>query len=187
MFSTIQGYFGGNTQNPSNTVYNGRVDLLSPMSSFQINPNTDVGANGGACGNQNLFTSEGARGQIAPNPISDLYFSSNNVNVLQDGIRYKVWKETQQRYTIGRQNDNELRIVMRSIYFQYAKHQPKDIVGQVRELNAKVLEWVVPEIVSNLRQHERYRVDASQLPMPLEHPTMMTQKGTKVLEIKRFI
>jgi hypothetical protein len=151
------------------------------MSSFQINPGTD------ARDNRHLFTTEGAHGQIAPNPISNLFFCPNNVNILQDGIRYKVWKETDQRFTIGRQNDNELRIVMRSIYFQYAKHQPNDVVGQVRDLNTKVLEWVVPEVVSNLRQYERYKVDASQMPMPLAHPTMLTQKGTKVLEVKRFI
>jgi len=163
------------------TVYNGRVDLLSPMSSFQIKPREDIR------NNTALFTQEGAHGQIAPNPISNLFFCPTNVNALQDGIRYKVWKETDQRYVIGRQSDQELKVVMRSIYFQYARHLPSDVVGQVRDLNAKVLEWVVPEVLSNLRQHERYREDASKMPVPLAHPPLMTQKGTRVLELKRFI
>ena len=106
---------------------------------------------------------------------------------MQDGIRYKVWKETGERYVIGKQSDQELRIVMRSIYYQYAKHLPNDVVGQVRDLNAKVIEWVVPEILSNLRQYEKYRQDASQLPMPMERGPLLTQKGTKTLELKTFI
>lgn len=160
---------------------NGRIDLLSPMSSFQINPTQD------ARNNRALFPKEAHRGQIASNPISDLYFSPNNVQVLQDGIRYKVWKDTNQQYVIAPQNEQELRIVMRSIYFQYAQHRPNDIVEQVRSLNAKVLEWVVPEVISNMRQFEKYRQDASQLPMPMDRAPLMTQKGTKVLEIKSFI
>lgn len=163
------------------TQYNGRIDLLSPMGNFQIQPSQD------ARNNTALFTKEAPRGQIAPNPISDLYFCPNNVNILQDGIRYKVWRETGERYVIGKQNEQELRIVMRSIYFQYAKHLPNDVVGQVRELNAKVIEWVVPEVISNLRQFEQYRKDASQLPMPMERGPLLTQKGTKTLEIKAFL
>lgn len=163
------------------THYNGRIDLLSPMGTFQIEPSKDTR------NNTALFSQEAHKGQIARNPVSDLFFCPNNVNVLQDGIRYRVWKETGERYVIGRQNEQELRIVMRSIYYQYGKNLPNDVVGQVRDLNGRVLEWVVPEVVSNLRQYERYRQDASQLPMPLDRAPLMTQKGTKVLEIKQFI
>jgi Family of unknown function (DUF5761) len=163
------------------TVYNGRVDLLSPMPAFQINPREDARDTTGS------FAQQGLQGQIAPNPISNLFFCPKNIDILQDGIRYRIWKETEGRYVIGRQSDTELRVVMRSIYFQYARHLPNDIVGQVRDLNAKVLEWVVPEVRSNLLQYERYRQDASQMPVPLAHPPLMTQKGTKVLEIKRFL
>lgn len=161
--------------------YNGRVDLLSPMGPFQIQPSQDIR------NNTALFSQEAHRGQISKNPISDIYFCTNNVNALQDGIRYRVWKETGERYVIGRQNDQELRVVMRSIYYQYAKHLPNDVLGQVKALNGKVIEWVVPEILSNLRQYERYRQDASQLPMPMERGPLMTQKGTKTLELKTFI
>lgn len=163
------------------TVYNGRVDLLSPMPAFQIKPREDARDTTGS------FAQQGLQGQIAPNPISNLFFCPKNIDLVQDAIRYKVWMATNQRYVIGRQSDQELRVVMRSMYFQYAQHRPEDVVGQVRALNAKVLEWVVPEVVSNLLQYERYKQDASQMPVPLAHPPLMTQKGTKTLEIKRFL
>lgn len=160
---------------------NGRVDLLSPIANLQIPAYQQRSVR-----NEN-YVSEATYGQVAPNDLTQLFFSENNIDVLQDGIRYRVYVETNGKYTIGRQSDQELKIVMRSIFYQFSKNQPDNVVGQVRELNAKVLEWVVPEVLSNLKQHEVYRRDASSLPMPMERSPLMTSKGTKTLEIKSFL
>lgn len=162
-------------------VQNGRVDLVSSLSSL------DIPAFQQRSVRNDTFTSEATFGQVASNDLSKLYFSEQNINALQDGIRYRVYVETNGQYVIGRQSDQELKIVMRSIYYQHAKNQPSDIVGQVRALNAKVLEWVVPEVLSNLKQHEVYRRDASTLPMPMERSPLMTSKGSRTLELKNFL
>lgn len=162
-------------------VSNGRVDLMSPLPSFDIPSYQTRNVN------NTSYPQEALQGQITSNPLSNLYFSAENIDALQQGIRYRIYQETNGKHVIGRQSDQELKIVMRSIYFQYAKHQSLNLVQQVRELNAKVLEWVVPEILSNLRQYEIYRRDASSLPMPLEHAQLQTKKGTKTLEIKSFM
>lgn len=160
---------------------NGRVDLLS--SSFSL----DIPAYQQRSVKNENYVSEATYGQVAPNDLTHLYFSENNIHVLQDGIRYRVYVETNGKYVIGRQSDQELKIVMRSIYYQFAKNQSSDVVSQVRELNAKVLEWVVPEVLSNLKQHEVYRRDASSLPMPMERSPLLTMKGSKTLETKTFL
>jgi len=159
---------------------NGRVDIsrehgLNVIPAYT--PNRQV-----------AFTQQEAlKGQFATNPLSDLYFSQTNLDALQHGIRYKIYQATEGKHVIGRQSEQDLRVVMRSIYLQYAKHLSCDFVSQVRELNAKVLEWVVPEVLSNLRQYETYKRDVSTLPLPMERAPLQTQKGTKVLEIKSFI
>lgn len=76
---------------------------------------------------------------------------------------------------------------MRSIYLQYSRNLPTNVVEQVRELNGRVLEWTVNEVLSNLKQYEVYRKDASTLPMPMEYGPLVTQKGTKTLETKMFV
>lgn len=162
-------------------VLNGRVDLMSPLPTLQIPAYQQNSVR------NNSFYAEATMGQIQRNPLSDLYFSPDNIEALQQGIRYRVYVETNGRHTIGRQSDQELKVVMRSVYFQHAKNQSQDIVGQVRELNAKVLEWTVPEVLSNLKQYETYRRDASSLPIPMDRSQLMTSKGTKVLEIKSFL
>jgi hypothetical protein len=88
---------------------------------------------------------------------------------------------------IGRQSDKDLKVIMRSFYLQYSKNRSIDIIGQVRELNKKVLDWCVREVFSNLQQYDKYVVDVSTLPMPMERSTIATTKGSRTLERKTFI
>lgn len=158
---------------------NGRIDLLSPMPAFRL-----AGGYQNQAMDNTSYTKEALGGQMAETPLSQLYFSATNIEALHNAIRYLVFKETNR--VIGRQSDHELRIIMRSIFFQYAKHQSQDIVGQVRELNQYVLDYAVPEVVSNLKQYDMYRRDASTLPIPNERPPLMTSKGSRQLEHKGF-
>lgn len=167
-------------QRPTQTS-NGRIDLISAA------PLLDIPAYQRTMMKNTTFRTEATLGQLQRNPLSDLFFCEDNINVLQDAIRYRVWVETDKKYVIGRQSDTELKVVMRSIYYQNAMHQKEDLVGQVRALNAKVLEWVIPEVLSNLKQYEVYRKDASTLPVPMERGALATSKGTRVLEQKRFM
>lgn len=160
---------------------NGRVNILTETSTLNIP------AYQNAAINNEKFYAEAVVGSIKPNPVSNLYFSCNNIDVLQDGIRYMIYKLTGGKHIIGRQSDHDLKIVMRSIYFQYSKNLPRNIIGQVKELNEKVLDWTVNEILSNLKQYDKYREDTSTLPMPLDYGPLETQKGTKTLETKMFV
>ncbi len=160
---------------------NGKVDLLSPMPSFNIPSYQQQGIN-----NKN-YAKEAVSRMITLTPVSDLYFSEKNIEALQQGIRYRVYVETSGKYVIGRQSDQELKVVMRSMYFQYGVNAVGNTVGQVRVLNGKVLDWVVPEVLSNILQYATYRKDASTLPMPIDRAPLVSSKGTKVLEIKSFM
>lgn len=116
--------------------------------------------------------------------VSELFFSTDNIDLLQLGIRNKILNKSNGKYNIGRQSDDELKIIMRSIYYQHSKNLPTNINEQVKELNTYVIEWSVPQIITNLKQDEKYRYDISTLPEPLERSLLTTQKGTKTLELK---
>jgi hypothetical protein len=118
--------------------------------------------------------------------VSELFFSPENVEALQQGVRYLVWKKSENKHIIAPQSERELYIVMRSTYVEFARHLPYDIVGQVRDLNKRVLDFVVPRIIIELRNYEGYRRDISTLPTPLEHPKNMSSKGSKFLFQKEF-
>ena len=44
------------------------------------------------------------------------------------------------QYTIGPQDCDALKIVMRSIYLQHSANQPTDVTSQIRELNNNVIQ-----------------------------------------------
>jgi hypothetical protein len=72
---------------------------------------------------------------------------------------------------------------MRSIYFQYGQNRNINIIEQVLELNTLVIEWSVPQIISNFKQSQQYIKDISTLPEPLERSILPSTKGTKTLNI----
>jgi hypothetical protein len=157
---------------------NGRVNAMGEVPSYQY-PEQDrtVTENPNNITTRNLECSE----------VSSVFFSSQNIDLLQNGMRNQILNMSNGQYVIGRQSEDELKIIMRSIYYQYSKNIPYNIKEQVKYLNIKVLEWSVPRILTNLKQDEMYRRDISTLPEPLERSQLPSQKGTRVLEIKSFI
>jgi hypothetical protein len=160
---------------------NGRVDV------FSTTPKFDVPDYQRKSVNNKDYNREAIVGSLSSNPVNDLFFSELNINVLQDAIRYRIYNETKGKYIIGRQSDQELKAVMRSIYFQYSLNQDTNCVGQVKILNTYVLDWCVQDVLSNLLQYQQYKIDLSTLPIPLDRSPLMTTKGTKNLEITSFM
>tara|TARA_Y100000389_G_scaffold153207_1_gene153374 strand:+ start:1227 stop:1697 length:471 start_codon:yes stop_codon:yes gene_type:complete len=132
------------------------------------------------------FKKQGIKNIHTENPISELFFSKHNISILQNGIRYSVYKKTNDLKIIGNQSEHELLIIMRSIYLQYCKHRQYNIVEQVKELNSKVINYAVPNIVVELNQYINYKKDASSLPIPLEHAKYVSSAGTKILYTREF-
>lgn len=173
-------YFSEYSPYNETTQFNGRVNITK-ASALQIPAYQKTEINNGT------FYAEAVQGHFTPNEVSNLFFSCNNIDVLQDGLRYRVYKESNGKFIVGRQSDQDLKIIMRSIYLQYGKNLKNNVVEQVKELNAKVLDWAVPEVLSNVKQYDKYRVEVSTLPVPMERAPLMTVKGTKTLEIKSFV
>lgn len=112
-------------------------------------------------------------------PVSDLYFSKLNKDVLQQGIRYAVYTKSNQ--IIDPQDSRQLEIVMRSIFLTWATNQPKDVPGQVRCLNGRVLDFCVPIILREIEMYKHYINDINNLPTPLAHPQNVSNAGTRTL------
>tara|TARA_Y100000389_G_C17180516_1_gene373727 strand:- start:11 stop:529 length:519 start_codon:yes stop_codon:yes gene_type:complete len=110
------------------------------------------------------------KGIIEQTPISSIFFSAMNVNGIQSTIRYRIFKKN--NVTISQQSENELFIVMRSIYLQFGNSfvLSDDIVSEIRKLNEKVIEYCFNNVEEQLKQYQGYKQKISNLPIPLEHP-----------------
>jgi len=118
--------------------------------------------------------------------VSKVFFSMANIDILQFGIRNKILNETMGDININRQSDDELKIIMRSIYFQHGKNLPENINEQVLELNTRVITWAFPQIITNIKQSRQYIKDISTMPLPMERSILPSNKGMRTLEITKF-
>jgi hypothetical protein len=124
------------------------------------------------------------RGNLLATPLNTAFFLPENVEIIQNRIRYQVWEKTKQ--VIDRQSSDDLLIVMRSMYYQYGKNRPDQIKEQIEELNKIVADWCVPKIIAEIDMYLYYRKDVSTLPVPLEHPMLQTLAGTRSLPFPKF-
>ena len=125
------------------------------------------------------FRSQAVKHIHTESAVSNLFFSIENIDVVHDGIRYGVYKKTKE--VISRQSEPELQIVMRSIYLQFAKNTSDNVVLQVKDLNAKVLDYTIHYISNQLYNYKRYTTDISTMPIPMERSKNMSSVGTKNL------
>lgn len=115
------------------------------------------------------------------NPLSQSFFSESNQNKIQLELIQAIYDESKGNYKIGHQSQTELEIIMRSIYLQYSEHRPTSIEEQVIHLNQKVLEYCVPNILTNIQQYAGYQKSIDTLPGVMDHPQNMSNAGTKTL------
>ena len=124
------------------------------------------------------------QGNWTCNKLSEVFFSSQNIQILQNGIRAGVYKASKGRYKIGPQNEDSLKIIMRSIFLQSALNLPTHIEEQIKALNKLVTDYAVPQVSSEATAYIKYKNDVSNLAIPLANPTYVSQKGQFPLELK---
>jgi hypothetical protein len=116
--------------------------------------------------------------------LSRTFFSHHNIQILQNGIRAGVYDASNGQYTIGEQDCDSLKIIMRSIYLQHAANQQKDISGQIKELNKIVLDYSVHQVYSEAQGYMKYLRDVSTLAVPLANPIQASQFDRKDFKLK---
>jgi len=133
----------------------------------------------------NSFKSEALRGIHTEHTLSNIYFSSQNIHQIQSGIRYGVNKRTNK--IIDNQDEDEIKIIMRSIYLQYGQNLSCKIKEQVLLLNHKVIDYCVPQIEAKMSQYFKYLKDITTMPTYIDHPVNVSSKGEKTYALDYFI
>jgi hypothetical protein len=158
---------------------NGRVNILNDNSNdvFQLFDKIPVN-------NKASAYTDAMMGNWSATNLSRAFFSTSNIIILQNGIRAQVYKRT--RKFIGQQSEDNLKIVMRSIFLQNAANLPKDITGQIVALNKTVYDYCVPSVINELDGYVKYIRDVSTLAVPMSRPMYSSMRGSNPLEFKAW-
>jgi len=158
---------------------NGRVDILSPNTSVLFSMTDRIPIN------ECTDFRDAMTGNWYNTSLSDTFFSSANIQIIQNGIRAGVYKRSNGMYVVGNQSCDELKIVMRSIFLQYARNQPTDITAQVVSLNNMVLSYAIKQVYSEAESYMKYKRDVSTMYTPIARP-VMSKTNDKQLELKKW-
>jgi len=134
------------------------------------------------------FVDDMLRGNWEQTTLSRTFFSQENIKVIQHQIRKGVYdKSGDKKYIIGDQSVDELKIIMRGIFYQYARNLETDIKGQLSDLNTKVIDWSVPHILSAVDHYHYYINDISHMPVPMQQPQNISRAGTLSLPLNPYM
>ena len=97
-------------------------------------------------------------------------------------IKQAVFEKTRGEFKLDvDQDQKELFIVMRAIYIEHSRNLPGQIVRQVKRLNAKVIEEIVPSMITEIRQYYGYLKDINKPIEPIMRPMNVSNAGRLIL------
>jgi hypothetical protein len=160
-----------------NKFNNGRVDIKTPNTSTLFQMYDKIPAN------QCVTFRNATEGLWSSTPLSQAFFSEQNIQMIQNGIRAGIYNKSNGQYVIGPQDCDSLKIIMRSVFLQYSANQPSNYQQQITQLNKIVLDYCIQQVYSEAQGYMKYVDDASTLVVPLAHP-VMTSNNDRQLELK---
>jgi len=158
-------------------ISNGRVDIFSPKTSdlFQMYDKIPV--------SQCLTFRNPTEGLWDNTELSKAFFSEKNICTIQNGIRAGVYELSKKQFVIANQDEDTLKIIMRSIFLQHSANLPNNIAQQVQNLNKMVFDYAVPQVFGEAQGYRKYIEDASNM-YTLIPPPILTTNNDKELILK---
>ena len=162
-----------------NIVNNGRVDIKTPNTSTLFQMYDKIPAH------QCTTFRNPTEGLWDETILSKAFFSQQNIQIIQNGIRAGVYQRSNSQYVIGPQDCDSLKIIMRSVFLQHAANQFENITAQIEELNKIVLDYCIQQVYSEAQGYMKYVDDVSTLVVPIAHPVQASNTD-RTIEFKTW-
>lgn len=144
--------------------------------------------------NYKTVVDKALKGIWAKNILSNVFFSRENIKLCQNRLKKRVYMTGviyKKKWIICDQDENDLIVVMRAVFLQYAKNLPyknddgtinKDIIKkQIDALDNIVVDEIIEKVIANIKQYMGYLEDINTPLMPPDRPENVSNKGRKSL------
>ena len=119
-------------------------------------------------------------------PLNKVFFSEANLEKLQKDIHDQVFAMSGGKYRIDRQNDDDLKLIMRSYYLMFGENNPLRVADELKALNNRVVGYAAGKIFSEVDFHMFYLNDLEEFAPAIANPTNTAVYGTRTGELKSF-
>jgi hypothetical protein len=157
---------------------NGRINILGPTVEQQFAMYDKI-PNSSACSSFR----DAMIGNWENTALSDAFFSTGNMEIVQNALRNGVHAMSKGAYLIGPQDCDNLKMIMRSVFLQSSMNLATDIPGQIAALNKIVVDMFVPKLYNEARAYIQYKRDASTMYKPIDRP-IYSAENDKTLELQ---
>jgi hypothetical protein len=122
----------------------------------------------------------------ASTPLNELFFSDENIETIQKGIQEQVYAMSGNKYRIGPQDVQQVKIIMRSYYLMYSQNNVSRISEELADLNSRVIGCAATKVYSEVDFHQFYLKDLQEFAAPIANPMNVGVYGTRTGELKSF-
>lgn len=133
--------------------------------------------------NENYYTKLAMRQwKVCPSDVAKLFFSVTNIKRIQKQIKREIYERSYKKFKLSEdQNVLDLLLSMIVVYGQYGKDLPTSVTRQVKLLNIQTVQYVAPDMITNLKQHYGYLDDIKNPINPLPQPLNVNNAGRRNL------
>tara|TARA_B100000424_G_C22927328_1_gene493343 strand:- start:1497 stop:1958 length:462 start_codon:yes stop_codon:yes gene_type:complete len=128
--------------------------------------------------NQSTSYKNAMVGNLENTLLSRAFFSAENIQIIQNAIKAGVYHKSNGQHVIGNQDEDTLKIIMRSTFLQFSNNKPHNITEQIVELNKLVTEYAIPNVVNEADSYLKYKKDVSTLAVPHARPKSTYHSNT---------
>ncbi len=128
------------------------------------------------------ITTKGADSNEVYDELSKIFYSMQNINRIQKMIKKAVFERTKGQYRLDDdQDESDLIVTMRAVFLEHARFLPFKLVHQVKELNRRTVEFLVPDMITEIKQHYAYIKEINEPIKPIARPMNVNNAGRRTL------
>lgn len=114
--------------------------------------------------------------------VGRIFFSNDNLKRIQNMIKKEVGIRTNNVFKLDEEQDyNDLVIAMKAVYYEHNRFVPVEIVRQVKVLNRKLIDYIMPDIITQIKQSYSYIQEINKPLEPITRPLNVNSAGRKSL------
>ena len=109
------------------------------------------------------------------NTLHSEFFCDSNIETLQMDIRNGVRRMSNNQLNVGRQNTDQLKMIMNSIFVDNSREQANNNADMIKKLNLLVSQYAIPQVYASAESYMKYKRDITNIATPMRNPIMTTK------------
>jgi len=128
------------------------------------------------------ITTKGTDGEEVHDQLSKVFYSPENMSRIQKMLKKTVFERTRGQFRLDDdQDENDLLVTMRAVFLEHARFLPFRVVHQVKELNQRTVEYIVPDMITEIKQAYGYIKEINEPIKPIPRPMNVNNAGRRTL------